>query len=427
MQRSGSQQKSAGKVRSLLNKVVIDTRPLRYPAYRRLWLSNVVVALGGQFTVVAVPKQLYDLTGSSSYVGLAGLAGLLPLLVFGLWGGAVADAVDRRRLMVITTAGLAGSAALLWLTTATGLASVGSVLLLYALQQVFFAINMPTRNAAIARLILTELLSSAQALNTTVFQLGAIIGPLLAGMLLPFIGLSALYLLDALALGAVLWAAWRLPPLPPQDGAPTRAGLRAVLDGFRYLSVHTVLLASYLVDIIAMVFGLPRALFPAMAEQTFGSANGNGAALGWLYAAIPLGSFAAGLFSGWLHRFVRHGVGVVLAVIAWGLAVIGFGLADSLWLGVLFLALGGGADLVSMVYRGAILQEAATDEMRGRLQGVFTVVVTGGPRLADVLHGLAGDWLGTRLAVVGGGVLVVVCTLLAAVALPAFWQYRAPR
>jgi hypothetical protein len=411
-------------VRSLLGRVVLDTRPLRYPAFRRLWLSTIVTEIGAQFTTVAVPKQLFDLTGSSGYVGLAGVFGLVPLVVFGLWGGAIADTMDRRRLLLITNGGLATASILLWLVAAVGSRSVWLVLVLFAVQQTFFAVNMPARGAAIARLVPLSMMPSAQALGAAVFQLGAIIGPLLAGVLLPFAGLPVLYLVDALGLSAALWSVFRLPAMRPRDGAPARAGLRSVIDGFRYVTQHSVLLASFLMDMIAMVFGMPRALFPEMAERSFGDPPGGGVALGWLFAAIPLGSFVIGLFSGWLRRVPRHGVGVTCAVIAWGVAVVGFGLAGSLWWAVLFLVLGGGADLVSMVYRGSMLQAAATDEMRGRMQGVFTVVVSGGPRLADALHGSAGAWVGTSFAVAGGGVLVVLAAALAAAALPAFWRYR---
>ncbi|WP_258345536.1 MFS transporter [Saccharopolyspora gregorii] len=412
--------------RSLLGKVVLDTRPLGYPAYRRLWTSSIVTSVGAQFSAVAVPKQLYDLTGNSAYVGLAGIFGLVPLLVFGLWGGAVADTVDRRKLLLLTNSGLAATAVLLWLVAASGVGSVWLVLVLFALQQTCFAVNMPTRSAAIARLIPAPLLPSAQALGSTVFQLGAVIGPLLAGVLLPVLGLSVLYLVDAVALTIAVWAVFRLPALPPLDGAPTKAGLRSVVDGFRYLGTHPVLLTSFLMDIIAMVFGMPRALFPELAERVYGDPPGGGAALGWLYAAIPLGAFVFGVLSGWLHRILRHGVGVTIGVVVWGVAIVGFGLSDSLWLGVLFLAIGGGADLVSMVYRSSMLQAAATDEMRGRIQGVFTVVVAGGPRLADVLHGSGGAVIGAQTAVAAGGVLVVVLALGAAVLTPSFWRYRAP-
>jgi hypothetical protein len=188
-----------------------------------------------------------------------------------------------------------------------------------------------------------------------------------------------------------------------------------------------VLLASFLVDIIAMVCGMPRALFPEMAERTFGDPPGGGPALGWLYAAIPIGGAVLGVLSGWVSRMPRQGVVVTLAVIAWGLSMVGFGLSTLLWLAVVFLALGGAADLVSAVHRGAILQTAATDEMRGRIQGVFTVVVAGGPRIADLVHGWVATGAGTMATNVGGGLLVIVLTVAAVAMLPAFWRYLPPK
>lgn len=421
----GSDQQVERGIRGLLGSLIVDTRPLRIVSFRRLWISTAITAIGSQLTAVAVPKQVFDLTGSSGYVGLTGAVALGPLLVFGLWGGAVADAVDRRTLMLVTNAGIAVTSALLWLQAFAGLGSVWVVLALLGLQQSFFAVNMPTRSAAIARLLPPELLPPAFALGGTVATLGAVMGPLLAGALLPVLGLSTLYLIDTVALAAALLSVWGLPPMPPSSGAPRRAGLRDVLDGIRYLGVRGVLMASFLLDIIAMVAGMPRALFPEMAERTFADPGG-GAALGWLFAAIPLGAMLCGLFSGWLTRVTRHGAGTVVAVCVWGLAVIGFGLSPWLWLAVVFLAIGGAADMVSMVYRSAILQESATDEMRGRSQGVFTVVVAGGPRIADMVHGFAAAGVGTATASAGGGVLTVLLAVAAAAILPAFWRYRAP-
>lgn len=403
---------------------VIDTRPLRIPAYRRLWLSTIVTAVGSQLTAVAVPKQVFDLTGSSAWVGVAAGVALVPLLVFGVWGGAIADTRDRRKLLIVTNTGIAVASVLLWVQAALNVGSVWLVIALLGLQQVFFALNSPARSASIARLVPGELLPSAGALGSTVMQFGAVLGPLLAGALMPVVGLSTLYLADAVALVLTIWAVWKLPPMPPLNGQSRKAGIRDVLEGFRYLALQKVLLASFLLDIIAMVFGMPRALFPEMALETFGDPPGGGLALGVLFAAIPIGAVLCGLTSGWISKVTRHGAAVVWAVVAWGIAIVGFGLSHALWLAAVFLALAGAADMVSMAFRGAILQSAATDEMRGRMQGVFIVVVAGGPRIADLLHGTTGAVIGTSGAVAGGGVLVVVAAIAATLLLPAIWRYR---
>lgn len=408
----------------MLGKIAIDTRPLKVVAFRRLWLSTLVTAIGSQLTAVAVPKQVYDLTGSSGWVGVSAGVALVPLLVFGLYGGAIADVVDRRKLLLVTNSGIAVTSVLLWLQAALHADSVWLVIALLGLQQVFFAANAPARTASIARLVPTEQIPAAAALGSTVMMFGGVFGPMLAGALMPVVGLSTLYLADAIALTLTIWAVWKLPPLPPLSGTSRRAGLRDVVDGFKYLALQRILLASFLLDIIAMVFGMPRALFPEMAENTFGDPPGGGLALGLLFAAVPLGAMLCGLMSGWTSRVRRHGVGVVCAVVAWGVAMIGFGLSHALWLAVVFLAIGGAADMISMVFRGAILQAAATDEMRGRMQGVFIVVVAGGPRLADLLHGTTGALIGPGLATALGGVLVVVATGLAVLAIPAIKRYR---
>ncbi|AGS67671.1 MFS transporter [Streptomyces collinus] len=402
----------------------MDTRPLRIPAYRRLWSSTVVTSVGSQLTAVAVPKQIYDITHSSAWVGYASLAGLVPMVVFALWGGAVADTVDRRKLLLVTNTGIAVTSVLFWAQAATGLDSVVVLMVLLALQQAFFGLNSPARSASIARLVPAEELPAANALGSTVMQTGLVAGPLLAGVLIPVIGLPELYLIDALALCVTVWAVFRLPALPPLgEGPARRAGVREITAGFRYIAGHKVLLLSFLADIVAMVFGMPRALFPQLAAQTY-APWGEGLALGVLFAGIPVGAVLGGLFSGVFSRARRHGWMVIWAVVGWGAAIAGFGLSGNLWPAVAFLAAAGVADMISMVFRGAILLSAATDEMRGRMQGVFTVVVAGGPRLADVLHGTAGAVFGPRAAVAGGGVLVVVLMLALAAAIPALRRYR---
>lgn len=406
---------------------VMDTRPLRHRPFRRLWTSTTVTAVGSQLTAVAVPKQIYDITGSSAWVGYASFAGLLPLVVFALWGGVVADRMDRRTLMLVTNVGIAVTSLLFWAQSFAGLDSVPLLIVLLAAQQGFFGMNSPARNASIARLVPADELPAAGALQSTVAQTGMIVGPLLAGALIPVLGLPILYLADAIALCVTLWAVWRLPAMPPlkdSDGGRPRAGWRDVVDGFRYITAHRVLLLSFLADIIAMVFGMPRALFPQLASHTY-APWGEGFALGLLFAAIPLGAVAGGLLSGTFSRARRHGLMVIVAVVAWGVAISGVGLSSSLWWAAVFLAVAGVADMVSMVFRGAILQSAATDDMRGRMQGVFTVVVAGGPRIADLLHGTAGSLLGPRTAVTAGGLLVAVAMLGLAVAVPDFRRYTA--
>jgi MFS family permease len=407
-----------------LRGALADTRPLQTPAYRRLWTAGIVTVVGAQLTVVAVPTQIYQLTGSSAYVGLTGLFGLVPLVFFGLWGGAIADAVDRRLLLLLTGSGIALVSLALWVSAATGLANVWVVLVLFAVQSGLLAVNQPTRSAVIPRLIPAEQLPAANALNMTVVQAGAVAGPLLAGVLIPVIGLPTLYVLDAVALLSTLWATWRLPPVPPAPGRRQRAGLREVVAGFRYAALHKVLLVSFLIDVVAMGFGMPRVVFPEMAERTFGDPRSGGIALGLLFAAIPIGMVVAGLFSGWLHRIQRQGVAVTVAICVWGAGVAAFGLTRSLWLAVLCLAVAGAGDLVSSVYRSSMLQSVATDEMRGRMQGVFIVVVAGGPRLADLWHGPAAAWFGPGAAATAGGVAVVVVALAVVARYPAFWRYR---
>lgn len=341
--------------------------------------------------------------------------------------------MDRRTLLMITTCGLIGTSALFWLQAFLDLNNVWIILVLLAVQQAFFAVNQPTRSAILPRILPAEQLPAANSLNMTVMNFGAIAGPLSAGILIYYIGLETLYLIDTIALFATLWAVIRLPGIPPAKSGQ-RAGLRSVFDGFAYLATQKVLLASFVVDIIAMVFGMPRALFPQIAHESFGDPASGGPVLGMLFAAMSAGAVVGGVFSGWLPRVRRQGLAVLICIVVWGVAMIGFGLAVgaatdgattvALWFALAFLALGGGADMISAAFRSTMLQQVATDEMRGRLQGVFIVVVAGGPRVGDVLHGAAAASVGTAAAAAGGGVLVVIGVSIAALALPAFIRYR---
>ncbi|MGZ8178758.1 MFS transporter [Williamsia sp. SKLECPSW1] len=415
--------------------LLADTAPLRSPQFRRLWTANIVTVIGAQLTVVAVPAQIYSVTGSSAYVGLAGLFGLVPLVVFGLWGGAVADIVDRRVLLIITTLGLIGCSALFWLQAATGVNNVWVILVLFAVQQGFFAVNQPTKSAILPKIVPIADLPAANSLNMTVMQAGAIVGPVVGGALIPQLGYSTLYLIDTIFLFATLWAVIALPSLKPERdaSAPRVAGLRSVIDGFVYLRGHKVLLMSFVVDLIAMVFGMPRALFPQMAHENFGGPEDGGLAFALLFAAIGAGAVVGGVFSGWVSRVERQGLAVIVCIVVWGLAITGAGIAVAFAGGsalpilpivIALLMIGGAADMASAAFRQSMLQSAANDDVRGRLQGVFTVVVAGGPRIADVAHGGVAAVAGVAATTAGGGVGVVVLTIVAALAVPAFVRYR---
>jgi len=395
-------------------------------------VANIVTVIGAQLTVVAVPAQIYSLTGSSAWVGLTGLFGLVPLVVFGLWGGALADHFDRRALLIVTTCGLIITSGVFWLLAEGSVANVWLLLIVYALQQACFAVNQPTRTAVLPALIPMDQLPAANSLNMTVMSAGAIAGPLLGGALIPLFGFPLLYLLDTVCLLATLWAVIKLPRLPVLERRGT-PGLRSVLDGLGYLLGHPILLTSFLVDAIAMVFGMPRALFPQIAHESFGGPPEGGLAFAALFAAMPAGAVLGGVLSGWVSRVDRQGLAVIWSVIAWGAAIVVTGAAvwfapslpmAMLAVAVAALAFGGAADMASAAFRQSMLLAAADDAVRGRLQGVFIVVVVGGPRIADVLHGWAAESIGTAATTAAGGVLVIIGVLLTAVAFPAFVRYR---
>jgi MFS family permease len=409
---------------------VIDVRPLKEVAYRRMWIGNGLSFFGVQFTAVAVPVEMYAITGSSAWVGLLGLAGLIPLLIFGLWGGAVADVVDRRKLLL-------ASSTLSWLATlgllGQALLRVHSpwlLLVLIAVQSAGFAISSPSRQSIVPRIVSKALIPAANTLAYTTSTAGGVLGPLAAGLIFGAYstnaGVTVAYAVDAVLFTVTFWATYRLPPIPPivrAEGDPLpSAGLRGIADGLKFLLTRPVLLLSFAVDIVAMVFAMPRALFPEVAADRFGG----GSAVGWLFAAIAIGSVVGGLTSGWIGRVKRQGVALVAAVVVWGLAIGFSGLAHSLWLMVLLLAVGGAADLVSAVYRQSILQTFAPDRLRGRLQGVFTVVVAGGPRLGDLRAGATADFTGATGSWAGGGFVAAGLAVVLAAAFPALVRYRPP-
>ena len=389
--------------------------------------------------MVAVGLQIYDITRSTFSVGLLGIFALVPLVLLGLYGGALVDAYDRRRVALFSALGLWVVVLGLVTQALLGLESVELLYGLVALQSAGFAINNPARTAIIPRLVEPRLLPAANVLQTVAWNIALTVGPLIAAFLVAGPGFAAAYAVDAVLFTAALWALWRLPGLPPivgPDDKPLRLGLSAVVDGFRYLATRPNVRMTFVVDLIAMIVAMPRVLFPAVGVLFLG---GGAFTTGVLSAAFAAGAVLAGLFSGGLVRVVHQGRVIVAAIAVFGLAVAGFGVVllttgagqppAVLWLPLvlagLFLALAGGSDSVSSVFRQTILQSATPDDMRGRLQGIFIVVVAGGPRLGDLVLGTAATWTAESWAALGGGLLCVVLVLAVAATQPGFWAYDA--
>ncbi|MET4003296.1 MULTISPECIES: MFS transporter [Arthrobacter] len=421
-------------------KLLADITPLRESRpFLRLWIGNGLSSIGTQLTVVAVSLEVYNLTGSTLAVGMLGLVALVPLVIAGLYGGAVADTHDRRKVALASSTVLwlvtIGIAAQAWL----GLGNVGLLYGFIAIQSAAAGMNGAARSAIVPRLVRLELLPAANALSMIVMGLGTTVGPLLAGVLVANVGYAWTYSVDVLTFTASLWALFRLPPLPPlplaDGGTVQRAGVRSVLEGFSFLGSRKNVRMTFLVDMCAMVFALPRALLPAIGAVWLGGADQTA---GLLLAAIAAGSFLAALFSGPLGHVRRQGLAVVWSITVWGGAVACLGGAVlagghthdgviSPWLvaAVAALVVAGVADSVSSVFRSTILQAATPDHLRGRLQGIFVVVVTGGPRMGDVFSGATGSALGEGWAAVMGGLLCIITVWLLAIWQPGFVRYDA--
>ena len=411
----------SGIVGTRLRAASLDTRPLNVPAYRRLLTGQGLSYVGTTVTGVAVPLEVYGLTRSSLYVGLTGLVGLVPLVVFGLYGGALADRVDRRMLYLWSVTASWAVTLALFAQALADVRSVALVLALVALQAAAFAVSSTTRGAIIPRVVPEAMVPAANTLNYTAGNVGQVAGPLAAGALvgLPH-GFALAYGADALLFTALLYAALRLPAIPAGPGLPERGGARMVWEGLRFIVSNPVVWMSFAVDIAAMVLAMPTALFPEAAATRFH------AGAGLLYSAVAVGSIAAAAFSGWIGTVRRQGRALTLAVAAWAVTIALAGTTGSLWITVGLLICAGAADLVSAVYRQSILQTCAPDEMRGRLQGVFTVVVAGGPRLGDLRAGAMASTTSLTFAWSSGAVLCLILVLAGALGVRAFWRYTIP-
>lgn len=408
------------RLRSIGRRLVVDVTPLRQsPAYRLLYLGSLTAHLGRQLTVVAVPFQIYAITGSTLAVGLLGIAQFVPLLAASLVGGAVADAVDRRKLLAVSQIVLAATAAGLAWNAAVDDPRVWPLYVLSGLNAAVSAVDSPTRSAVLPALVGRSLLPSALALNQTLANVARAVGPAVGGVLIATMGLTSTFAIECglfIISGVVLT---RMPALVPEGGG-TKFGWRSIAEGLTFVKQRRLLQASFLIDINAMVFGMPQALFPAIGSEMFG---GNASTVGLLYAAPGVGAMLAAATSGWVGMVRRHGRAVIVSVIVWGVSIATFGLVGSLPLALGLLALAGAADVVSAVFRNTILQMAVPDSLRGRLSSIHLAVVAGGPRLGDVESGLVAALASVRFSVVSGGVACVIGALAIARWMPELRNY----
>jgi MFS family permease len=400
----------------------LNLAPLRkHRDYRLLYTGQLVSMFGSMITYVAVPYQVFELTHSSFVVGMLGASQLIPLLLFALWGGAYADAMDRRKLLVVSEIVMtAGSLAL----AINGILAHSSVVLIFAVSAIMSACNgfhRPALDAMTPRLVDREDLTAVSALNFFRFSISAIGGPALGGLCMAALGYPLTYMIDVLSFLVSLISLAAIRRMPPSDRAG-RPGIQSIVEGLKYALGRPELIGTYVVDMVAMTFAMPMALFPSMAV-----AWGGARAAGWLYSAMSFGSLFTTIFSGWTSKVNRHGAAVVIAAAIWALAIVFVGFSSSLPLAVVCLAMAGAADSISGVFRGTIWNETIPSDLRGRLAGVEMISYLSGPLLGNARAGWVASISSNTTSIVSGGIICFVGVLLCIPFLPAFWNYHASR
>jgi predicted MFS family arabinose efflux permease len=400
---------------------VIDIAPLRaHRDYRRLWIGQVISGFGSQLTLVAVSYQAYTLTHSTPVVGLIGVAQLVPLLLGAVWGGTLADAMDRRTILVVTQIAMAASIAGLALNASFAHPAVWPLFVCTGLNAGFQGVDWPARRAALPMLVPEEDMTAAIALQSAVAQVALVAGPALAGILIATVGLSAVYGINVVTFGVAFVAVLMLPALLPRAGG-TPIGLRSVADGFRHLRRERLLSATYYIDLNAMIFGMPRAVFPAIGITLYGGGAG---VVGFLYAAVGAGALVGSIFTGWCARVRHQGRAIAACVVVWGATIALFGVIPVLWVGLLMLGLAGAADLISGIFRQSVQQRTVPEHLQGRLSGLFFAVVAGGPRVGDAESGIAAGIGGAQFAVWSGGLACIAGVALLLWRMPELWADR---
>jgi MFS family permease len=409
-----------GRLRGFVGAAAIDVGPLRrHRDFRFLFVGQAASFFGSMVTYVALPFQTYELTHSTLAVGLLSLAEFVPLMIMAFVGGGLSDAFDRRRMVQIAELGSGLGVGILLVNALLPQPRTWVLFVVAPILAALYGVFRPSLDAMVPRLVTKDELPAASALEGFRGTLGEIAGPALAGIIIATAGLPVAYAIDASTYGISLAALWFMRAVPPAADAPT-VSLQSIAEGIRYAWSRKDLLGTYAVDIVAMFFGMPMALFPAIAEG-FGGAG----VLGLLYTAPAVGSLLATVTSGWVPRVHRHGLAIILAASVWGLAIIVFGLAPDLWLALISLVIAGGADMVSGIFRMTMWNQTIPDRLRGRLAGIEQVSYTSGPLLGNLEAGVVAALTSVRASVVSGGVLCVAGVALAALALPAFRKYDA--
>jgi MFS family permease len=409
--------------RGLFARVAIDLTPLRVsPPFRTLWTGQAIGLLAWRIVGVAVPVQVWELTESPFMVGLVALTQFVPLVTLTILGGAVADTVERRRLLFWQSLVIVAAFAGLTFNASLADPSVIACFALSLLAWSAFSFSAGAFRSIIPRIVPGEHLTAAVALQSLSGNLGSVAGPAVAGIVIAQMGLTWTYAVAVAGAIGAIWGVVGLPRIAPLGDAG-RMTLRSLLDGFRYVGAQRVVLAFFLIDTVAMIFGMPNALFPALAEEVFSDP----ASVGWLYAAPAAGALVASLSSGWVSHVRRQGVAIVLAASGWGVAIAAFGFARTLWVALVLLALAGAADQVSAIFRSTIVLTVTPDHLRGRLGGIEFAQVAAAPALGNVEAGAVASLTSLRFSIVSGGVACVVATLLVALALPALLRYDAKR
>jgi MFS family permease len=399
----------------------VDISPLRASRdFRFLFVGQTVSRLGRQVTLVAAPIQVFDLTGSTLAVGLLGLAQFPALFLGSVVGGLASDSRDRRTVLIWAQLLFAATTAGLAVNAAAAEPSTVAVFVLTAANAFVSGIGSPARSASIPRLVAAHLLPGAYALQILMFQTANAIGPAVAGVLISQVSLAAAYWVDTATFGIALVTVLFMAPIPPPEDSAT-PGLKSIAESLRFIRSKQEVQGVFLIDINAMIFGMPRALFPEMGFEVFG---GNEATVGYMFAAPGVGAMLVGLTSGWVSRVVKPGRATTVAVVIWGLGIAGFGLTNSLWLALALLALAGAGDAISAVFRQTILQLSTPDRLRGRLSAVQIAVVAGGPRIGDAEAGAVAAAFGPRVAAWTGGLAAAIGAVVIGRYLPRFREWE---